>query len=475
MHTKILATVGPASSDPAMLRRLALVGVRAFRLNFSHGGRADFAPVVEAIRGLERELGEPMTIVQDLRGPKLRICPLMDTGVEASRDEDFILGPYREDLLHGEQGRRYVCFNNKDVMGQLIPGDRAILSDGQLIFKVVERAGPEHLLIRALNDGYSPPGKGIAFPGKFLHLEAPTEKDLLDVRAGAELGVDAVAVSHARDRQDLHRVREELSTLGSRAFIIAKIERREAVDNLQEMIDGSDAVLIARGDLGLSMSLSGMPALQKRIIEQANQSSKPVIVATQMLHSMVRSPRPTRAETTDVANAILDGADCLMLSEETAIGIDPPAAVEQMQGIAREAEAYFYEEIDGGPLPIFEEGGAGEYLGYAACLLARKAAATAICAHTLSGGSARILAACRPIQPIYTLSPDLKVRRFLNLCRGVLPRPANLDIEQHLDRAHFFIDTAADFQAGDMVVVTAGQPKPKQTLPKTNLVKLYVK
>ena len=384
-------------------------------------------------------------------------------------------------LLLGPSARRvdelpYLPFDHDVILESLEPGDRMVLADGGLQFIVRERRSDGLVLLEADNAGLVTSRKGLALPGKATKVRALTGKDKKDLADGLQLGVDAVAISYVQTADDVREAKSLIAAAGRHVPVVVKLERQSAVDNLDEILQETDIVMVARGDLGVECPLPQLPALQKRIISACNKASKPVIVATQMLLSMVNSPAPTRAETTDVANAVLDGADCVMLSEETAMGNFPVETVRYMRKITNEAEKLLLdnrklEEPDA-------DKGIPEFLAFSACLLADKAHAQAIVSHSLSGGSARQVSARRPPQRIYALTPDPVTIKALNFVWGITPVFVdNPEVEpSHLIRAEEFIHNCPDFKADDCAVITAGQLKGSSSTPRgTNLVKIYWK
>ncbi len=470
MRTKIIATVGPASSSRERLAALAEAGVSVFRLNFSHGDIDFFRRVVADIRAIEAARKLPLTIMQDLPGPKIRIGKVPGDTLTVAKDDVLLLGE------GPRPGDDVPClpFEHCELLRDLHPGDRLVLADGGLQFLVREREPDGRLRIAAQGDGIITSRKGLALPGKSLALPALTANDRDNLKLGLELGVDAVAVSFVQTAEDIRQVKALLREARSRIPVVAKLERQNAVDNLAAILAETDMVMVARGDLGVECPLPELPALQKRIIRACNLASKPVIVATQMLLSMVNSPAPTRAETTDVANAVLDGADCVMLSEETAMGNYPVETVAYMRRIAAAAEAYLLENRD--LVEPEAKSGPPEFLAYAACLLAEKTGANALVAHSMSGASARLLSACRPGQTVHALTPDPVVLRALNFSWGVQPHSVAEDPEvSHLLRVERFIASSPLFPLGEDVVITAGEPSPGRPSRGTNLVKIYRK
>lgn len=471
MRTKIVATIGPASNTKERLKALAEAGVSVFRLNFSHGSASDFVKIIGYIREVEKELDRPITIMQDLSGPKIRLGVVPEGSIQVSTGMTLLLGP--SDKRIDEMA--FLPFDHEVILESLEPGDNMVLADGGLQFKVKERRGDGLVLLEAQNEGIVTSRKGLALPGKATKVRALTDKDKKDLKEGLALGVDAVAISYVQTADDVKEAKALMLEYGRIVPIVVKLERQSAVDNLKDILMETDIVMVARGDLGVECPLPLLPALQKKIIRACNQASKPVIVATQMLLSMVNNPAPTRAETTDVANAVLDGADCVMLSEETAMGNFPVETVRYMRKITTEAERLLLEnrkleEPDSNK-------GIPEFLAYSACLLANKAHATAIVSHSLSGSSARQVSSRRPHQRIYALTPDPITIKALNFVWGTTPVSVDkFHVEKsHLERAEEFIDHSPDFKPNDCAVITAGQLRDEATPRGTNLVKLYWK
>ncbi|MDR1857501.1 MAG: pyruvate kinase [Desulfovibrio sp.] len=473
MKTKIVATIGPASSSKAKLKELAQAGVSVFRLNFSHGVAADFASIIGYIRAVEKELGQPVTIMQDLSGPKIRLGVLPEKTIQVTKGMRLLLGlpDRRTDNLP------FLPFEHAVILESLVPGDTMVLADGGLQFVVRERRGDGLVLLEAQNGGIVTSRKGLALPGKATKVKALTEKDRKDLADGLKLGVDAVAISYVQTADDVLEAKELIRAGGRDLPVVVKLERQSAVDNLDEILKATDVVMVARGDLGVECPLPKLPGLQKRIISACNKASKPVIVATQMLLSMVNSPAPTRAETTDVANAVLDGADCVMLSEETAMGNFPVETVRYMRRITAEAEGLL---LDRRTLEAPDaDRGIPEFLAYSACLLADKAHAKAIVSHSMSGAAARQVSSRRPSQPVYALTPDPVTYKALNFVWGVNPvfigHPDK--VVSHLSRAEAFIAGCPDIAPEDCAVITAGQLRGDDATSTrgTNLVKLYWK
>jgi pyruvate kinase len=468
MKTKIIATLGPACSSPDKLSQLIDAGARIFRLNFSHGSASDFTDIINTIRQLEIRHGVTISILQDLSGPKIRIGNIAESSIAFTKGDTAYLGPKKPERIDIP----YLPFDKHEILEGLEEGDRLVLADGALQFLVRAKA-PGGFILEATNNGIVTSRKGLALPGKSVRLPALTEKDKKDLVDGMRLGVDAVALSYVQTPEDILEARTIIKGAGRNIPICAKLERQNAVDRLDDILKVVDIVMVARGDLGVECPLPQLPSMQKRIIAACNRATKPVIVATQMLLSMVNNPAPTRAETTDVANAVLDGADCVMLSEETAMGNYPVEAVSFMARIAEEAEALLLERnsLNERENPELTS----DFLAYSACLLAEREGAAALVGHSMTGGAGRTLSAQRPRQPLFVLTPDYTVLRHLNFSWGITPCLAEESMPGHLERAEFFIDSNPRFAPGDRVVITAGQPRYGEPPKGTNLVKIYTK
>ncbi|GAB6060477.1 pyruvate kinase [Desulfonatronum parangueonense] len=472
MHCKIIATLGPASLDYEVMKAMVQYGVRIFRLNFSHADAKFFVPAMEMIRRVEAELDMPLTAMGDLCGPKVRIGEVEGSPLQVNKGGHVLLGP----LERKESGKTpFISLEIPLLLQGLQVGMPVNLSDGMLQFKVSRVIVENELYeLEAQNAGYLSSHKGISFPGKSHPIKALTEKDRKDVREALEIGIDALALSFVQDASDVADLQELIRDLGTWVPVIAKLERQNAVENLEAILALADGVMVARGDLGLECPLSALPVIQKRIIRACRHAQKPAIVATQMLLSMVKNPVPTRAECTDVANAIMDGADCIMLSEETAIGNYPVETVRNMNDIAREAEQYYLERL-GEPYFPKKEKNPGKYLAYAACLLAENAESKALVCHSTSGITARMLSSRRPARPIYALTTNERVMRALNFVWGVHPRLVDAEPESHMARAAGFIQRFEDFKPADCLIITSGQKTPGQKDISTNQIKIYIK
>ncbi|MFP4212894.1 MAG: pyruvate kinase [Desulfohalobiaceae bacterium] len=473
MRIKTIATLGPASSDRETIRDMAQHGVRIFRLNFSHADAQAFQPTLQLIREVEQELHIPLTVMGDLGGPKIRIGNITDSPAQISKGEQVYLGlPQFQEQY---QDRTFISLDQPLALKNLDLDMPVTLSDGVPRFQVRQVLHRDSLfLLQAVNGGILSSHKGITFPGKRIKLPAFTPKDRKNLHQGLDIGLDCFALSFVQDKRDIEEVQAELDKHGTWVPIIAKLERANAVENLDQILSVADGVMVARGDLGLECELPSLPVLQKKIIRACRHVQKPAIVATQMLLSMVNNPLPTRAETTDVANAILDGADCVMLSEETAVGSYPVEAVGFIQEISWHAEAYLLERMQG-PYRPKQEKNPAKYLAYSACLVAENTESAALACHSTTGATARLLCSRRPAQPIYALTPDVRIIRFLNFFWGVLPKTSDQNQPNHLQRVEDFIQHSEIFQEGQSVVITSGQPTPGQKERHTNQIKVYYK
>ncbi len=408
-RTKIVATLGPASADEAVLRRLLAAGMDVARLNFSHGTRAEHGRTIRRLRQLAREAGIPLAILQDLQGPKIRVGRLARP-VDLGEGAEVVLTTRR---VLGAGARIPIVFPRLSRIARR--GARILMKDGTIELEVVRVQRPE-IVCRVVRGGTLGEHQGVNLPGLRIGGTALTPKDLADLRFGLRHGVDYVALSFVRTPQDLRHARRMLRRLGRTVPLVAKLEKAEAIANLDGIIAEADGVMVARGDLGVELPPEQVPLLQKRIIRRANERGIPVITATQMLESMVHQERPTRAETSDVANAILDGTDAVMLSAETAAGEHPVEAVQVMARIAQAVEAgtWFGGSARRPVRPSFLHA-----IGAAAQTLAADLRADMIVVLTTTGRSARLLSQLRPPAPVLACTEDERVARLLSLYWGV--------------------------------------------------------
>jgi pyruvate kinase len=408
-RAKIVCTIGPASQDEGTLARLIDAGMDVARMNFSFGTRRGHREVYERIRKLSGEVA----VMQDLKGPKIRVGTIEGGSVRLVDGESFTLTS--DDVVGGAGG---ASVSYKELAKEVSPGDSVYLADGTIHLEV-EGVSGGNVACRILHGGTLSTGKGVNLPGISMSLPALTEKDREDLAYGLELGVDIVALSFVTGPEDVHHLRELMKQAGSTAWIVAKIEKREALECLDGIIAAADALMIARGDLGVEIPVEDVPIVQKNIIRACRRAGKPVITATQMLESMVREERPTRAEASDVANAIIDGTDGVMLSAETATGAYPEEAVRIMGRIASRAEDYRSAEYGFDRDEPGEEDHQADTVSLGAVTIAEEIGASAIACLTHTGRTARMIAHYRPFMPIVALTDNPHIQRLLRLVWGV--------------------------------------------------------
>ena len=465
--TKIVCTIGPASESPQVLEALIRGGMNVARLNFSHGTHEEHFRKMTTIRQIADRLRQPVAILQDLGGPKIRIGMMKEGGAELRKGKGFCL---TNQVLIGDETQATVTYTA--LPGEVRSGDRILLADGTIELQVVESDG-KTIRCRVIVGGILTSHKGLNFPTRTPLASAFTEKDQKDLLFGIQHGVDWVSLSYIQRAADVEGVKRILRKESVDIPVIAKIERKEALENIDEILLASDGVMVARGDLGLETPIEKIPNIQKALIRKANDSAKPVITATQMLRSMLDHTQPTRAEVTDVVNAIYDGTDAVMLSEETASGQFPVEAFQMMARIAQSAEEEF-------PHPQFLRGEKDEGMNlqqaitYAASLLAEEVGAKVIVTPTESGSTARWVSKLRPRQPIVALSQHLSTVRELNLSWGVYPvlGPAWKDTDEMLERSKRMPKELGMASKGKKIVIIAGVPI---SIPgTTNLIKVEV-
>jgi len=465
--TKIVCTIGPASESPQILKVLIQAGMNVARLNFSHGTHEEHLRKIKTIRQISDRLKQPVAILQDLGGPKIRIGMMKEGGVELKRGKEFFL---TSQVLIGDETQATVTYSA--LPGEVKLGDRILLADGTIELQVLESNG-KNIRCQVIVGGILTSHKGMNFPTGTLQVTTFTEKDHEDLLFGIQHGVDLVGLSYIQRADDIEGVKRILKKESADIPVIAKIERKEALEKIDEIILASDGIMVARGDLGLETPIEKIPNVQKKLIQKANALGKPVITATQMLRSMVDHTQPTRAEVTDVVNAIYDGTDAVMLSEETAIGQFPVEAFQMMAKIAQSAEEEF-------PHPLFlrretdKEMNLQQAITYAASLLAEEVGAKVIITPTESGSTARWVSKLRPRQPILALSQHLSTVRRLNLCWGVTPALVSgwEDTDQMLERSKRMPKELGMTSEGEKIVIIAGVPI---SIPgTTNLIKVEI-
>ena len=467
--TKIICTLGPAVDNEDMIRTLIRTGMDAARFNFSHGSHPEHLARLNMLKAVRDSMGRPVATILDTKGPEIRIRSFQTKSVSLQAGAPFTLTT--EDVV-GDETRVSVSY--PQLHEELKPGQEVLIDDGLVAIRVDRIEGAEiHCTVE--NGGDLSANKSINIPGVHIHLPALTEKDVEDIRFGVENDFDFIAASFVRRASDVEAVRQVLQECGgSDVKIIAKIENQEGVDNIDEIMAAADGVMVARGDLGVEIPAARVPILQKQIIRKGLVAGKPVITATQMLDSMMRNPRPTRAEVSDVANAVYDGSSCVMLSGETAGGKYPIEALTAMVGIVCETESsiHYWRQLE--KKRVLPASNINDAITHTCCLTAKDLNATAILAATSSGRTARMISRFRPACPIAALAMHEKVRRQLAISWGVIPfltgevtstdRIFSLSVEVALKEGLV--------QKGDTVVITAGVPLGKSG--STNLIKAQV-
>lgn len=468
-RTKIAATIGPSCSTRTELQELMNAGVNIFRLNFSHGVQEEKAALIEIIRDLSSQQKSAVAILGDLQGPKIRVGQLRGGSMTLTAEQKVTITSRN---LIGTNGIIPTVY--RELPQDVIPGSRILLDDGLIELEVLSIEGEDvHCLVCV--GGELKDRKGINLPGVKVSAPSLTQKDRDDLFFCIKHEVDYIALSFVRAASDIMELRDLISSSGSSIKTIAKIEKPEAVECFHEIVDVADGIMVARGDLGVEILPEKVPLIQKQIIRQCNLVGKPVITATQMLESMISNPRPTRAETSDVANAILDGTDAVMLSGETAAGAYPREAVELMVRVANDVELD-PALSDKKTIPAILQNQKhllSDAIGQAACRVAECVGAAAILAFTQTGSTAMLVSKHRPSLPIYAVTPKQHVRRSLALYAGV--RSLRVDIEGSMEAQIESVDRAVldagVLQQGDVVVITMGSPLSGPGT--TNMIKVH--
>jgi pyruvate kinase len=448
---RVLATLGPASASPEMIEKLMLAGADTFRINMSHGAHADKVPLIAAIRGLEKKLRRATTILFDLQGPKLRVGRFAAGKVTLATGAEFVLDRSEEP---GDATR--VRLPHPEIFAALEIGARLLLDDGKLVLRALSVA-PDRIVTRVEVGGALSDSKGLNVPDVVVPMAALTEKDRRDLVFALEQGADWIALSFVQRPEDVAEARR---LIGGKASLLAKIEKPAAVDRLEEILELADAVMVARGDLGVECPPQQVPLVQKKIVAAARAMGRPVVVATQMLESMIQSPTPTRAEVSDVATAIYDGADAIMLSAESAAGAWPCESVSMMDSIAKAVESdpgyaarlHFTE--------THPDATTADALSQAARSIAETISASAIICFTVSGSSARRIARDRPSVPMLVLTPKLETARRMGLLWGahaVQTRDV-ANFEEMVGKAKRMALRHGLAKAGDRIIIMAGVP-----------------
>lgn len=469
---KIVCTIGPASESPDVLDRLIRSGMNAARLNFSHGSHASHARAIQAIRAAAERHHTPVAIIQDLQGPRIRVGSLPSGKLEIKPDQIIHLVVEAGAAPIGTSGSLNIPVTYSRLAEDVKPGARILIDDG-LIELIVERVLSRIVECRVTIGGMIGSHKGINLPGTVISAPTLTDKDRADIQFGVQRQIDYVALSFVRGPDDIREARQLIDEYGGETPLIAKIERREAVEQLEPILDQVHGIMIARGDLGVEMGSEAVPVLQKRMITEANRRRKLVITATQMLESMTQNPRPTRAEASDVANAVFDGTDAVMLSAETAVGRYPDESVRVMDRIVRAAE----EGKEPGMIRRAEPSRRPASFPEAICAAASSAAtstgASALVAFSQSGMTVHLVSKQRPTTPIIAFTPVEQVRQRMALCWGVLPYTMPL-IEQtdtRISEVERRLKSEGLAKTGDIIVIVSGALVGQRG--GTNLMKLH--
>ena len=461
--TKIVATVGPVSSSPKMIQRLMKAGVDIFRLNFSHGENSEKLELIHLIRRLSDKMGHQVGILGDLQGPKIRTGKMSGYGMALVKGQEVVITT--DDVLGGDG---IIPTIYRSLPHDVHPGSRILLDDGLMELKVLALEG-ERVRCLVVAGGLLKNNKGINLPGVNVSAPCLTEKDLIDLDFALDAGVDFIALSFVRTADDIEIIKKIISAKGKDTPVVAKIEKPEALRNFNKILEVTDIIMVARGDLGVEIEPEKVPIYQKKIIQACNKAGKPVITATQMLDSMIRNPRPTRAETSDVANAIIDGTDAIMLSAETASGDFPIESVETMVRIAMDVEHTDFPFR--GDALICPVSTVAQAVAESSCRTAATIKAKAIVVFTRSGSTAAMISAFRPITPIIAFTASPVIRRRLSIFWGV--HCAEVGIMEHTDQQIFEVEKkllASGFRKGELIVISMGI---LETSGSTNLMKVH--
>lgn len=467
-RTKIVCTLGPASSDRDTIQRLVEAGMDVARMNFSHGSHDEHMERIENVRAASEHAGRTVTIMQDLQGPKIRVGQMKDDGVMLHEGQELVLTS--DSVAEGTAERVHIDYPT--LAEDVDPGGRILLDDGLLELKVnAVSNGDVHTEV--VIGGPLRSRKGVNLPHIRTSTPSMTDKDLEDLEFGLEVGVDIVALSFVRTAEDVQKLARHIDEAGRNTSIIAKIEKPEAVDNIDAILEEVDGIMVARGDMGIEMAMEKVPSTQKFLIRQSLQAARPVITATEMLESMIENPRPTRAEASDVANAVLDGSDAVMLSGETAVGKHPVRVVQAMNQIIQEAESHrwkFRQGLDNPPGRLEQSGDITRSVSFTACRLAEQVGAKVIACLTNSGATARSIARHRPSMPLYAFTDNHRVVGRLGVLWGTeaFHIPFQDDTDRGIALVHRVLQEHHLVDPGDLVVMTAGMPLPARG--RTNMV-----
>jgi pyruvate kinase len=465
--TKIVATLGPASSDKETLRQMFLEGLNVCRLNFSHGAYEDHAAVIKTIHELNEETGLNVAILADLQGPKIRTDQMTDNGVELITGSEVSV--VTEKIL-GTAER--FSINYSQLPQDVTPGERILLDDGKIALEVLSSDGKNEIRLRVIHGGILSSKKGVNFPNTKISMPSLTPKDLLDLEFALDQNVDWIGLSFVRSARDIIELKHIIAARKCKAKVIAKIEKPEAIDDIDEIIKASDGLMVARGDLGVEIPYQNVPIIQKMLINKCILMARPIIVATQMMESMITNITPTRAEVNDVANAVLDGADAVMLSGETSVGKFPVDVIRTMANIVKEMEKfdgiYNKEEIP----EKNQERFISDSICFNACRLSQRVEAGAIITMSFSGYTAYKIASQRPKAPIYVFTSNQQILTQLNLVWGVRAfyYDKRISTDHTIADIKYLLKKSGLVQQGDLVINIASIPL--EDLGSSNMLKL---
>jgi pyruvate kinase len=466
--TKIVATIGPVSSNKEVLKGMIQNGLDVVRLNFSHGAHEDHQKVIEFVREIDAELGTNTSLLADLQGPKLRVGEMENGSVELTVGQTITISTTKQ------IGTNQVIYTNyKEFAQDVKAGERVLLDDGKLVMNILSTNGKDTVQCEVVQGGPLSSKKGLNLPNTKVSLPSLSEKDLSDLHFALSHNVDWIGLSFVRTSEDVRALKEIIFTAEKHAKVVAKIEKPEAVEDIDAIIEETDAVMVARGDLGVEVPLQNVPLIQKMVVRKCVERAKPVIVATQMMESMVTNMTPTRAEVADVANAVLDGADAVMLSGETSVGKYPVEAIRMMNSIIGEAEKYddlYYKEE--APEQMNETRFVTDSVCYSACRLAKRANATAILTNSFSGYTGYKIASWRPRTNIFVFTANKKILTQMNLVWGVKAfyYDKMVSTDQTIADIRYFLKKHEYIIEGDFIINIASMPIFEQGM--TNMIKL---
>ena len=465
--TKIIATIGPSSSDINILKEMVIAGVDVVRLNFSHGEKEFHKQIIKNVRKISEELQAPICILQDLQGPKIRVGEILNDSIELKDNEELKI------VSKNVVGDSRVISIDNDILYDIKSNERILIDDGKIELRVISSSKNE-VLTKIIRGGILLPRKGINFPESNISLSSITEKDIEDLHFGLDNDVDWIALSFVRSEKDIKLLRKLIMERGKETRIIAKIEKPQAIKNIDKIIKASDGLMVARGDLGVEMPMESVPIYQKKIVDKCNKAYKPVIIATQMLESMVEQKTPTRAESNDVANAVLDGADAVMLSAESATGNYPIIAVKSMEKIISSVERSTSEIYYNFEKNKLLKNRVNESLITAACRLSKQINAKAIVSMTKSGFTAFRVSGNRPKAKIFIVTNDKNLGNIMNIVWGVrcifYDKTENIDLT--LENIETILVENNHLKKDDKYIVTASMPEHWES--HTNMMKVNI-